>query len=116
MSSEAEAKKALRDGSSSLCWFWPLLIIYTCALCRPAVCRDPAEDQGKMKTRIVLPWTPEDDDRLRKFAAEGRTAWTISERMKRFPQSIRSRAKKLKISLRKLEVNRRFGWGSPSQD
>jgi hypothetical protein len=70
VSSGAEAKKALRDGSSSLCWFWPPLIIYTCALCRPAVCRDRAEDQGKMKTRIVQPWTPEDDDRLRKLAAE----------------------------------------------
>jgi hypothetical protein len=103
VSSGAEPKKALRDGSSSLCWFWPLLIIYTCALCRPAVCRDRAEDQGKMKTRIVQPWTPEDDDRLRKLAAEGRTAWTISERMKRSPQSIRNRARALKIVLAKVQ-------------
>ena len=69
-----------------------------------------------MTGRITQPWTPSDDERLRKFVAESRSAFTIAERMKRSPASIRSRAKTLKISLRKLEVNRRFGWGSPSQD
>jgi hypothetical protein len=52
------------------------------------------------------PWTPEDDERLRKLAAEGRSSLTISERMKRPPQSIRDRAKKLKISLRILKAGR----------
>jgi hypothetical protein len=28
--------------------------------------------QGKMKGRITQPWTPSDDERLRKLAAEGR--------------------------------------------
>ena len=69
-----------------------------------------------MTGRITQPWTPSDDERLRKLAAEGRSSVTISERLKRSPKSIRERAKKLKIPLRKLEVNRRFGWGSPSQD
>jgi DNA-binding CsgD family transcriptional regulator len=69
-----------------------------------------------MKRRIIQPWTPSDDERLRKLAAEGRSSVTIAERMKRSPASIRNRAKTLKISLRRLEVNRRFGWGSPSQD
>ena len=69
-----------------------------------------------MTGRITQPWTPSDDERRRKLAAEGPSSVTIAERMKRSPASIRDRAKKLKISLRKLEVNRRFGWGSPSQD
>jgi hypothetical protein len=52
-----------------------------------------------MRERGPQPWTPEDDERLRKFAEEGRTARTISERMKRTPESIRTRARLLKISL-----------------
>jgi DNA-binding NarL/FixJ family response regulator len=69
-----------------------------------------------MTGRITQPWFPSDDERLRKLAAEGRTSTTIAERMKRSPDSVRKRAKKLKIVLRRLEINRRFGWGSLSQD
>jgi hypothetical protein len=56
-----------------------------------------------MKRRIVQPWTPEDEEHLRKLAAEGRTAFTISERMKRSPASVRNRANTLKIVLAKMQ-------------
>jgi hypothetical protein len=45
------------------------------------------------------PWTLEDDERLRNLAEEGRTARTISERLKRTPEAVRRRAKSLKIIL-----------------
>jgi hypothetical protein len=54
-----------------------------------------------MKKPILQRWTPSDDERLRKLAAEGRSLVTIAERMKRTPGSIKKRAKKLKIVLRK---------------
>jgi hypothetical protein len=73
------------DGSSSLCWYWLLLIIYTCELDHPSACKAPAEAEAGagalallglrgrgMKRRIIQPWTPSDDERLRKLAAEGR--------------------------------------------
>jgi hypothetical protein len=52
-----------------------------------------------MKGRVIQPWSPEDDERLRKLAAEGRTSVTIAERMKRTPASVRSRARILEIVL-----------------
>jgi hypothetical protein len=55
--------------------------------------RDWAGGAGELKRRIIQPWTPEEDERLRKLAAEGRTAVTISERLKRAPKSIRHRAR-----------------------
>ena len=62
------------------------------------------EGEGKMKSRIIQPWTPSDDERLRKLAAEGRSSVTIAERMKRSPKSIRSRARALKIVLRRANA------------
>ena len=56
-----------------------------------------------MRGRITQPWTPSDDERLRKLAAEGPSSVTIAERMKRSPASIRDRAKKLKIVLAKVQ-------------
>ena len=56
-----------------------------------------------MKGRITQPWTPEDDERLRKLLAEGRSSLTIAERLKRSPASIYKRAKKLKIVLAKVQ-------------
>jgi hypothetical protein len=58
-----------------------------------------------MTERRLQPWTPADDERLRRLAAEGRSSLTIAERMKRSLESVRHRAKKLNISLRRLEVN-----------
>jgi|SRR6188472_1225052 hypothetical protein len=55
------------------------------------------EGEGKMKKRIVQPWTPEDNDRLRRLAAEGRTSVTIAERMKRTPASVRGRANAINV-------------------
>jgi hypothetical protein len=49
------------------------------------------------------PWTPEDDERLRKLATEGRSVATIAERLKRPPGSIRNRAARLKIVLAKAK-------------
>jgi hypothetical protein len=56
-----------------------------------------------MKGSITQPWTPSEDERLRKLAAEGRSSLTISERMKRSQQSIRHRARKLNIVLAKVQ-------------
>jgi hypothetical protein len=52
-----------------------------------------------MTERRLQPWTPADDERLRKLAAEGRNATTIAERLKRSPASVRGRAKNLGIML-----------------
>jgi hypothetical protein len=46
-------------------------------------------------------WTPEEDERLRKLALEGRTAATIAERLKRPIPSVRGRAIALKIVIAK---------------
>jgi hypothetical protein len=56
-----------------------------------------------MKGRVIQPWSPEDDERLRKLAAEGRTSVMIAERMKRTPASVRSRARILEIVLMKAK-------------
>jgi len=71
-----------------------------------AICRlvAGAEGEGEMKTRIIQPWTPSDDERLRKLAAEGRSSVTIAERMKRSSKSIRSRARALKTVLRRANA------------
>src|SRR5258706_1379453 len=58
-----------------------------------------AESEGEMKERRVQLWTPAEDERLRKLAAEGRPSVTIAERLKRPPDSVRYRAAKLKIVL-----------------
>jgi hypothetical protein len=52
-----------------------------------------------MKGRITQPWTPSDDERLRKLVAEGRSSLTIVERMKRSTDPVRNRAAKLKLVL-----------------
>ena len=57
-----------------------------------------------MTERRLQPWTPEDNERLRKLAAEGRTSVTIAERLKRSPNSVRNRAAKLNIVLVKAKL------------
>jgi hypothetical protein len=56
-----------------------------------------------MKGRIAQPWTPEEDEQLRKLAAEGLSSLTICERMKRSRQSVRGRARLLQIVLAKVQ-------------
>ena len=56
-----------------------------------------------MKGRIAQPWTPSEDEQLRKLAAEGRSSVTIAERMQRSPNSIRRRAQRLKIVFAKVQ-------------
>lgn len=69
-----------------------------------------------MKGRVIQPWSPEDDERLRKLAAEGRTSVTIAERMKRTPASVRSRARIFEIVLMKAKgVTRRPITLAPSE-
>jgi hypothetical protein len=54
-------------------------------------------------TERRLLWTAEEDERLRKLAAEGRSAATIAEWMKRTPSSIRARAVLLKLPIAKVK-------------
>ena len=56
-----------------------------------------------MKGRIAQPWTPSEDEQLRKLAAEGRSSLTISEQMKRSRGSVRGRARLLQIVLAKVQ-------------
>jgi hypothetical protein len=65
----------------------------------PAAYRDRAEGEGEMTERRLQPWTPSDDEQLRKLAGEGRNATTIAERLKRSPHAVRNRAKNLGIML-----------------
>ena len=72
-----------------------------------------------MKRRIIHPWTPSDDERLRKLAAEGRSSVTIAERKKRTPPSIWARARVLKIVLRRanaLESAKAFARGERDKE
>jgi hypothetical protein len=57
-----------------------------------------------MTGRRLQPWTPEDNERLRKLAAEGRASVTIAERLKRSPNSVRNRAAELNIVLVKAKL------------
>ena len=57
-----------------------------------------------MTERRLQPWTPEDNERLRKLAAEGRTSVRIAERLKRSPNSVRNRAAELNIVLVKAKL------------
>jgi hypothetical protein len=65
-----------------------------------------------MKEHRLEPWTPEDDERLRKLASEGRTVATIAERLKRPQGSIRGRAARLQIVVAK--ANGKMTDDSPS--
>lgn len=45
------------------------------------------------------PWAPEDDERIRKLVAEGRTIRIIAERLKRTPDAVRTRARILNVKI-----------------
>jgi hypothetical protein len=45
------------------------------------------------------PWSPEEDDRLRKLALSGLNLAAIAEQMKRSKSAIRVRAEKLKVAI-----------------
>jgi len=45
------------------------------------------------------PWSPEEDDRLRKLALAGLSLAAISEQLKRGKSAVRVRAEKLKIAI-----------------
>jgi DNA-directed RNA polymerase alpha subunit len=76
-------------------------------------CRASAEGEGEMNRRIIQPWTPSDDESLRKLAAEGRSWTTIAERLKRTRSSVRSRAKILR-AMKVTDVKRRSTELTPS--
>jgi hypothetical protein len=60
-----------------------------------------AEGEGEM---IDQPWTPADDERLRKLAGEGRTTQTIAESLKRSSAAaVRRRAKHPGVVLAKAK-------------
>jgi hypothetical protein len=56
-----------------------------------------------MKGRIIRPWSPSDDEQLRKLASEGRSSGIIAERLKRTSASVRSRAAALNVVLTKVK-------------
>ena len=45
------------------------------------------------------PWSPEEDDRLRKLALAGLSLAAIAEQLKRGKSAVRVRAEKLKIAI-----------------
>jgi hypothetical protein len=56
-----------------------------------------------MKQRPLMarsPWTAPEDDRLRALAEDGRSASVIAERLKRSPDAVYARAKKLGVALK----------------
>jgi hypothetical protein len=61
------------------------------------------------------PWSPADDERLRKLVEEGRNSVTIAERLKRTTNAVLTRAHKLKITIIKrvkAKAKSRAGSGS----
>jgi DNA-directed RNA polymerase alpha subunit len=59
-----------------------------------------------MKPRVIQPWTPSEDQNLRKLAAEGRSWRTIAERLRRTRSSVRSHAKIIR-AVKVTDVKRR---------
>jgi hypothetical protein len=51
--------------------------------------------------RAKIKWTPEEDERLRKLALEGRSSVKIAEVLKREKVAVRRRAAKLKVAVAK---------------
>ena len=58
------------------------------------------------------PWTPEDDDLLRKLARSGESAPTIAKRLNRSVDSVRARARTLNIALAKSQILKGLGRGA----
>jgi hypothetical protein len=61
--------------------------------------------EGKMKQPPEIPgsrWTPEEDNRLRALAEDGRNAAAIAERLKRSQSAVYKRAVKLGVTLTTL--------------
>lgn len=66
-------------------------------------------DQMTKPPLIASPrWMPEDDDRLRRLAQEGRSTAVIAERLKRGEDAVRSRAARLRIALKRVAKRK---WG-----
>jgi DNA-binding CsgD family transcriptional regulator len=51
---------------------------------------------------VAVKWTADEDERLRKLAAAGRSTATIAERLKRSASSVRDHARKLGIAVAKV--------------
>jgi hypothetical protein len=49
-------------------------------------------------------WTPEDDQRLRALAADGRSAAVIAERLKRSQGAVHKRAQKLGVTFKRVAL------------
>jgi DNA-directed RNA polymerase specialized sigma24 family protein len=50
-----------------------------------------------------IPWSPDEDERLRKLALSGASMAEIAQQMQRTKSSIRTRASKLKIAIAREE-------------
>ena len=50
-----------------------------------------------------IPWSPDEDERLRKLALSGASMAEIAQQMKRTKSSVRTRALKLKIAIAREE-------------
>jgi hypothetical protein len=61
------------------------------------------------------PWSPEEDDRLRKLALAGLSLAAISEQLKRGKSAVRVRAEKLKIAIARDRnpMQNLAAWSSP---
>jgi hypothetical protein len=95
VSSRTDAKSAL-DGSSSRCWFWLRSIIYACELHHLPACRAGAEGE-EMSNGV--PWSADDDQRIRDLARAGLSLGDIAIQMNRSISVIHRHAQRLRITI-----------------
>jgi hypothetical protein len=72
-------------------------------------CRAPAEGKEELMHSKSKPWTPEQDEALRKEVIAGASLLEVSEKLGRSEAAIKGRAYILRLSLRTIGVKRRDG-------
>jgi hypothetical protein len=60
-----------------------------------------------------IPWSPDEDERLRKLALSGASMAEIAQQMQRTKSSVRARALKLKIAIAREENPMQKGKRAP---
>jgi hypothetical protein len=55
---------------------------------------------------LAMPWTPEEENKLREFIVGGKSVEAVAELLNRTPLAVRHRASKLRLPLRRIEPRR----------